>query len=68
MQNKKLYRNPEQAKVAGVGSGLADFFEIDVTVIRLVLLALIIFSGILPGLLFYFLAVWLMPVKGEVDG
>lgn len=63
MQSKKLYRIPKEGKVAGVAAGIADYAEIDVTVVRLIILALIIFSAIVPGLIFYLLAVLLMPIK-----
>jgi phage shock protein C len=33
--NKKLYRNEYHKMIGGVCSGLADYFEIDVTVVRL---------------------------------
>lgn len=68
MKNKPLYRLPTQGKVAGVGAGLAEYLEVDVTAMRIALLAVIIFTGVFPGILFYFLAAWLMPVKGEGDG
>lgn len=68
MRDKKLYRIPNQGKVAGVSAGLAEFVEIDVTLVRLVMLALIMFTGIIPGLIFYLLAIWLMPIKEESHG
>ncbi len=33
---KKFFRNPDNKKIAGVCSGIATFFNVDVTIIRLV--------------------------------
>lgn len=33
---KKLYRNPDDKKIAGVCSGLAEYFNIDVTLMRII--------------------------------
>jgi|TARA_B100000315_G_C14557335_1_gene578800 phage shock protein PspC (stress-responsive transcriptional regulator) len=35
---KKLYRNKEEYKIAGVCSGIGDYFEIDPVIIRLIFL------------------------------
>ena len=33
---KRLYRNTQEAKIAGVCAGLADYFNVDVVLIRLI--------------------------------
>lgn len=38
-ENRKLYRSRNNRMIAGVCAGLADFFGIDVTVVRLVFAA-----------------------------
>ena len=45
---KKLYRNKQHEKIAGVCAGLADYLNIDVTIIRLiwVFFALWVGSGV----------------------
>ena len=35
-ENKKLYRSVEDRMIGGVCAGIADFFDIDATIIRLV--------------------------------
>lgn len=42
---KRLYRIPEGAKIAGVASGLAAYFDVDVTLIRVLFVALTILTG-----------------------
>ncbi len=58
-QKKKLYKDVANKKVAGVCAGLAAYFDIDVTLVRLAW----IFFGCLAGsgLLAYILAAWVMP-------
>lgn len=68
MSKKQLHRIPTQGKFGGVAAGLAEFLDLDITAVRLVLLALILFTGIFPGLIFYLIAIVIMPVKGEQNG
>ena len=57
---KKLYRNKEESKIAGICSGLGDYFEIDSTIIRLIFLFGLFLGG---GLLVYLIAWFIIPVK-----
>lgn len=41
LKAKKLYRIRENAQVDGVAAGLAEYFEIDVTIIRILMILLI---------------------------
>ena len=36
IENKKLYRSVEDRMIGGVCAGIADFFDIDPTIVRLV--------------------------------
>jgi phage shock protein PspC (stress-responsive transcriptional regulator) len=56
-RNKKLYRNPNNKMLGGVCSGLATFFGIDTTIVRIILFILVVFWG--TGILFYVL-LWLL--------
>ena len=58
--NKKLYRNTENKMLAGVCSGLADYINIDPTVVR-VIWALVSLSG--AGLLAYLVCALIIPEK-----
>lgn len=44
VSNKRLYRNPDDTMIAGVASGLAIYFGIDVVIVRL-LFVICIFAG-----------------------
>ena len=58
--DKKLYRNTENKMIAGVCSGVAEYLNIDPTIVRLIW-ALIAFSG--AGLLAYLIAALIIPEK-----
>ena len=53
---KKLYKSRNDKKFAGVCGGIAEYFEVDSTLIRLVVVLLTIFSAGIGGLLAYVLA------------
>lgn len=55
---KKLYRSKEDRKIAGVCGGLAEYFGIDPTIIR-VIAVLLLLPGGLPGLLPYII-LWIV--------
>ncbi|HLM23141.1 MAG TPA: PspC domain-containing protein [Propionibacteriaceae bacterium] len=56
-ESRKLYRSRNQRMVAGVCGGLADYFNIDATVIRVLFLVLAVFGG--TGLVVY-LVMWII--------
>ena len=58
-QKKKLYKDVANKKVAGVCAGLAAYFDIDVTLVRLAWIFFACLAG--SGLLAYILAAWVMP-------
>lgn len=43
--NKKFYRNPDDKILGGVASGLAAYFNIDVMIVRVLLIALVFVAG-----------------------
>ena len=42
---KRLRRLPERGQISGVCAGLADYFELDVTLVRLIFVVLAIITG-----------------------
>ena len=61
---KKLYRSRDQKKVCGVCSGLATFFGIDATIIRVLWVVLTVINFVV-GILVYFLCVFIIPMEPE---
>ena len=58
---KKLYRNTQNKMIAGVCSGLAEYFEIDPTLMRLIWVAMLLLAG--TGILAYIIAWIIIPAK-----
>jgi phage shock protein C len=58
---KKLYKSRTVKTIAGVCGGLEDYFNIDVTIVRLIWVALTIATGIFPGVFAYVAAALIIP-------
>ncbi len=56
---KKLYKSNSDVKVDGVCAGVAEFFDIDPTIIRLAMVLFTFFGG--SGILVYIIAALVMP-------
>lgn len=61
---KKLYRIEEGKKVCGVCGGLAEYFNIDPTIVRLGWALVSLFVPV--GFVAYIVAALVMPVKNEL--
>jgi phage shock protein C len=58
---KKLYRSKKERIIAGVCGGIAEYAEIDVTLIRLIWALSVLFGGF--GILAYLIAWVIIPKK-----
>ncbi|MEM9102237.1 MAG: envelope stress response membrane protein PspC [Pseudomonadota bacterium] len=58
--NKTLYKRPDKGKISGVCAGISEYFDVEVWVIRLVVIALAISLNWIPVLIAYFVASWLL--------
>jgi len=65
MTTKKLYRSEKDKKVAGLVGGLAEFFDIDSTVLRVLAIIGVIVTGVIPGIIAYFVALLVVPKRPE---
>ena len=61
MNGKKLYRNTENKMLAGVCSGIADYFDIDPTLVRLGWVLFSLLGG--SGFLAYIIAAIIIPER-----
>lgn len=61
MENKKLYRSQTNKKLAGVCGGLAEYLNIDPTIVRLIWVLATLFVGC--GILAYIIALIVMPLQ-----
>ncbi|HRD01278.1 MAG TPA: PspC domain-containing protein [Candidatus Saccharicenans sp.] len=60
---KKLYRSTKQKMLGGVCGGLAEYFDLDVSLIRLIFVGLALLTAILPMVLFYLIAWLVIPLE-----
>lgn len=60
---KRLYRSRTQRMFAGVLGGIGEYMNIDPTMIRLLFIALTVFTVVFPGILFYIIAMFVIPTE-----
>jgi len=58
---KRLYVSDTDKKIAGVCGGIAEYFSIDPTLVRLAWIIITFGSGVLPGCAAYIIAIIIMP-------
>ena len=63
---KKLYKSKTDAKIAGVCGGIAEYFDIDPTLVRIVTAAAMLFAG--TGVLAYIVCAIIMPTAPDGRG
>ncbi|MCJ7856891.1 PspC domain-containing protein [Lachnospiraceae bacterium NSJ-143] len=73
MDNKKLYRVEKGKKICGVCLGIANYLNVDVTMVRIIWAAVTFFTSIIPGILLYIICAFIMPEydgtpNGPIDG
>jgi phage shock protein C len=66
MHDQKLYRSETDRMIAGVCGGLAKFFNVDATLVRLVFLLLLFLGG--SGFLLYFILWIIVPQESQPGG
>lgn len=57
--NKRLYKSNKDIMLFGVCGGIAEYFDIDPTIVRLIVAALVLGMG--SGLIIYLVAAIVMP-------
>ncbi len=63
MQTRKLYRSRTDRMIGGVCGGMAEYFGIDPTLVRLAFVAAALLGG--PGLLIY-LILWIVTPENPI--
>jgi len=58
---KKLCRSKTNKKFAGICSGIGEMMDADPTIVRLVVVVLALVTGIIPFLIGYLIAWWMVP-------
>lgn len=60
---KRLFLSNTDKKIAGLCGGLAEYLELDSTVVRLIAVILGIITGVIPFLVAYLIAWMIVPRK-----
>lgn len=58
---KRLYLSSTDKKISGVCGGVAEYFNVDSTLIRLLWIVLTIVTGVAPGIIAYIVAALVVP-------
>ena len=63
IMKKKLYRSEKDSMIAGVCGGIAEYFNVDSTLVRLLTVLVVLLGG--AGFVFYILAWIIIPKTPE---
>ena len=58
---RRLHRLTYDKSIGGVCAGVAKYIDVDVTLVRVLTLVVTVFTGVVPGLIVYLLAMIVMP-------
>ncbi len=61
---KRLYKSKDKL-VCGVLGGLAEYLDVDPTIVRIIYAALSVFTAGFPGVLLYIICALVVPFKPE---
>lgn len=64
MANNRLYRSESDKILGGVCGGIAEVYDVDPTLVRLITLLIVLGTG--AGLLVYLVAWLIMPTESEL--
>ncbi|MDH5386496.1 MAG: PspC domain-containing protein [Candidatus Aminicenantes bacterium] len=59
---KQLFRSEKNKMIGGVCVGLAEYFDIDSSLVRLIFVALTLITAVFPMLIFYIVAWIVIPL------
>jgi phage shock protein C len=63
---KRLYRSRKNRKLSGVLGGLSDYVGIDASMLRILFLILLIFTGFFPLGVTYLVCIFIVPEESDV--
>jgi len=61
---KRIYRSQEDKKIAGILGGLGELFDIDPTLLRLLVVFIGLATGVIPLIVAYFVG-WIIIPRGK---
>ena len=63
---KKLYRSNTNKVFAGIIGGLGEYLDVDPVLLRVFWLLILAVTGLVPGLIVYLIATFIVPKKPTV--
>ncbi len=69
IKNRKLYRSSDDKIIAGIFGGLGEYLDVDPNFLRVTLLFFLVltfFSLIVPFLVAYFIAIFIIPSERDI--
>jgi phage shock protein C len=63
---KRLMRSRADRKIAGVCAGLAHYYDLDVSLVRVLCFFITLATGVCPGIITYLLAWIIIPAEPEM--
>ncbi len=64
---KKLYRSQSNKIISGILGGIGEYLEIDPSVVRVIFILVTCLTGFVPGIIFYFIALFVVPQREQVS-
>lgn len=64
---KKLYRSETNKVFAGIIGGIGEYFDVDPVLLRVLWLLILASTGIIPGLIVYLIAIFVVPKKQAIN-
>jgi len=62
---RRLYRSLTDRKIAGICGGIAEYNNLDPTIVRIVIVTLALITGLVPCILAYLIAWWIVPLGSK---
>lgn len=63
---KQLKRSNKEKMIAGVCGGIAEYFDMDPSIVRIIYVVVSVLSVAFPGILVY-IVMWIIVPKSEID-
>ncbi len=60
---KHLYRSEKNKVWAGILGGIGEYLEVDPVLIRVIFVFLMIITGVFPGIIAYFICLFIVPQR-----
>lgn len=65
---KHLFRSEKNKIFAGVLGGVGEYFALDPVIVRLAYVAFAVVTGVVPGIIIYIMAIFIVPQTVSKEG